>query len=117
MVWVPPGFMWFGTGSGHGARPAYSVTPAGRGMVFMALPSTGSPPSRPLSFFELRRDFHFCSLGAQPGNVLMRTWLFECAEKLDYRTTGPLETYAKLENSIVNKPCEWWRERGAKHRD
>jgi len=120
MVWVPPCHLKFGEGSGHQDRPAYSVTPGGRGMLFIVLPCTSRDPGPTDRFYELwsihyrtrvDRQGNDVPDGDRPWSVYSRTWIFECAEKLDFNVTGPLATYVRLTKGAMNKPCEWWRER------
>ena len=112
MVWVPPEFLKFGSGSGHGERPAYAVTPSGRGIIFWVLPCTSIPPDAYKNrFFELW-NIYFENYGDRPSNVFARSWLYERAEKLDFRATGPLERYVKLMRDWIGKPYAWWQERG-----
>jgi len=64
-------------------------------------------------FFEIK-DIYYETRGDRPGRVFSRTWIFERAETLDYRVTGPLDTYVKLTREVSNRPNAWWRDRGRK---
>lgn len=116
MVWVPPEHLNFGSGSGHEDRPAYSVTPGGRGLIFWVLPCTSGPLGSMERFFQLW-TIHFATQGDRPNRVFARTWIFERAEKLDFRATGPLARYVTLTRDMIDKPFAWWRDRGMPRRD
>jgi hypothetical protein len=113
MVWIPPEHLHFGSGSSHQDRPAYSVTPGGRGVVFVVLPCTSGPLGPMERFFELS-EIHYEARGDRPGRVFPRTWVFDRAERVDFSATGPLQRYVTLSRQMIEKPFSWWRERGSK---
>ena len=109
-------FLGFGANAGHGDRPAYSVTPGGRGAIFWALPCTSGPYEAADRFFELS-SIHYKDFGDRPASVYSRTWAYERAERLDSRATGPLAAYARLTRAVIDKPYAWWRDRGMLRRE
>lgn len=112
MVWVPPQYLTFGTGSGHLDRPSYSVTPGGRGMVFVVLPCTSNPLGALQRFYELT-EIHYKTRGDRPWSVYSHTWAFDRAERVNFSVTGPLDRYVTLTSSEIQKPYLWWQERGS----
>ena len=85
-------------------------------MIFWVLPCTSGPLGSMESFFQLW-TIHFAGRGDRPGRVFPRTWIFERAEKLDFRATGRLDRYVTLSREMIDKPYAWWKERGTPRRE
>jgi len=119
MVWIPAScldYRKFGEKSGHGDRPAYSVTPRDRGLLCIVLPCTSEPVEARERFYEMQ-DIHYQDLGDRPYAVYKRTWIYEEAQKVNFREIGPLARYATLPREEMPKPFAWWSDRGRRIRD